>query len=86
MSARRFDTPEKQHEHWMEIAGRELCKARGEDADEKVCHGGPGDVLLYSPRWKLAAREVLDFFRLKSACEHATTRARLDVEIERDGG
>lgn len=65
----------------LESAARELCHLRGQDPDEMVGHGAEPnkggwvpDVLISSPRWVLAARELEDFDRL--ACALSLLRAK----------
>ncbi len=53
-------------ESQLEIAARELCRLRGHDPDQKVCHGADPypdtgyvpAVALFSPLWRLTAKEI----------------------------
>lgn len=51
----------------LEKAARAYCASAGLDPDEKVGHGAPPSsdgwapaVLMYSPRWRIVADELLD--------------------------
>lgn len=62
----------------IEVAARKLCEIRGIDPDRRVGHGAEPDanglvpaVLLYSPAWRLVAREVTSFYQVAQAIDHA---------------
>ena len=65
-------------EEQIELAARKLCEMRGIDPDALVSHGpdpSPGGyvhaVLLHSPAWTRAKREVIDHWRLNEAIKAA---------------
>lgn len=58
----------------LQPAARWLCEQRGVNPDAQVGHGAEPDalgfvpmVLLHSPAWVLAARELHDFTELQQA-------------------
>lgn len=64
----------------LESAARRLCELRGIDPDYQVAHGAdPGPdgfvpgVLLYSPAWMRAKREIEDWNNLRTAYTHGMT-------------
>lgn len=64
----------------MEAAARELCRLRGQNADELIGHGAQADergftpmVCLYSLRWELAAKELRNLEALQQAIAHGVT-------------
>ena len=57
-----------------EIAARALCKARGQNPEQLVGHGAEPNVhgyipavMLHSPAWRLALREIDDHERMEMA-------------------
>ena len=63
-------------EEQLERAARSLCRERGVDPDARMPHGpaptGQGlvhAVLLYSPAWTLAAREIDGFLAMARAID-----------------
>jgi len=61
-----------------EQAARRLCELRGIDPDEKVQHGADPDkngfvvsILLCSPAWERALREIEDHVRMHEAINYA---------------
>ena len=65
-------------EEQLERAARALCEMRGINPDERVPHGpppGPGGMvtanLIFSPAWRLAAGEVLQFWNMAKAIDTA---------------
>ena len=66
-------------EEQIERAARKLCELRGIDPDALVSHEAdpsPGgflpDILLYSPAWTRAKREVVNHWLLTEALNAAT--------------
>lgn len=62
----------------INFAARKLCELRGIGPDEMVAHGADPDrngmtfdVLLYSPAWKRAAREVAAADQMRQVLEAA---------------
>lgn len=62
----------------IEAAARKLCEIRGIDPDKRVGHGAEPDangmvpaVMLYSPAWRLVAREVSAFYQVAQAIDFA---------------
>lgn len=66
-------------EQQVETAARKLCELRGIDPDALVSHcadpspqGYIPAILLHSPAWTRAKREVVDHWRLTEALRVAT--------------
>lgn len=62
----------------IEKAARKLCELRGIDPDMSVGHGAQPDangmvpaVMCYSAAWRLAAHEIVAFFQVAKAIDHA---------------
>ena len=63
-------------EQQIEAAARKLCEIRGVNPDARVAHGAPPNengivhaVLVYSPYWRVVAREVLSFYQVAQAVD-----------------
>ena len=74
-------------EEQLERAGRALCRERGVDPDGLVGHGPPPTaqglvhaVLLQSPAWRLAAREIEGFLALARAIDEGLRDGNTPVE------
>lgn len=70
MNARRMT------KYQLEVAARTLCELRSLDPDEIVGHGPEPaedesvyDVLLHSPRWHLAEKEIREFAAMSIALD-----------------
>ena len=66
-------------EQQLEAAARKLCEIRGINPEASVSHGAEPDsrgfvhaVMLYSPAWRIVAQEVLSFYQVAQAVDHAT--------------
>lgn len=64
-----------------ECAAHELCRLRGIDPGQRAAHGADPDpagyvpaVLLYSPAWKRALREVTEHDLIMTAIDFAHGR------------
>jgi hypothetical protein len=62
----------------IEAAARKLCEIRGIDPEKRIGHGAEPNadgmvpaVILYSPAWRLVAREVGAFYQVAQAIDHA---------------
>lgn len=66
-------------EKQLEIAARELCRLRGRDPDQKVCHEAEPDpvtgyvpsIALFSLQWRLVAKEIRGYEMLAQAIKFA---------------
>lgn len=61
-------------EEQIKAAAYELCKLRGLDPEQSISHGPEPDargiayaILLHSPRWVLAAREIANIYNINQA-------------------
>ena len=68
-------------EKQLEIAARELCRLRGRDPDQNVCHGAEPDpvtgyvpaIALFSLQWRLVAKEIRGYEMIAAAINTAET-------------
>ena len=74
-------------EQQLERAARALCKERGVDPDGMTGHSPPPDsrgivaaVLLHSPTWKFAAREIENFLAVARSIDEGMRDGNTPVQ------